>query len=59
MTTSIRSEARRNQTSILIRDRYNPISPKPDGETDRHTDGRKDGHTDGRKDGHTDISFFL
>ena len=33
MTTSISSEARRNQISILIRGREN------DGRTDRHTDG--------------------
>ncbi len=40
MTTSISSEARRNQTSILISGRENP--PKPDEETDKHTDGRTD-----------------
>ena len=40
MTTSISSVARRNQTSILIRDRENP--PKPNGQTNRHTDGRTD-----------------
>ena len=40
MTASISSEARRNQTSILIRDRENP--PKPNGQTNRHTDGRTD-----------------
>ncbi len=34
MTTSISSEARRNQTSILIRGRENHVSPKPDGQTD-------------------------
>ena len=33
MTTSIRSEARRNQSSILIRGRENHVSPKPDGQT--------------------------
>ncbi len=38
MTTSISSEARRNQTSILIRGRENHL--KPDGQTDRYTDGR-------------------
>ena len=36
MTTSISSEARRNQTSILIRGRENP--PKPDEQTDIRTD---------------------
>ncbi len=57
MTTSVSSEARRNQTSILIRDRENHIPPKPDGQTDRkdrQTDIRTDGHTDGRTDIHTD-----
>ncbi len=33
MTTSISSEARRNQTSFLIRGRENHVSPKPDGQT--------------------------
>ncbi len=41
MTTSISSEARRNQASILIRGRENCVLPKPDGQTDRHTDGHK------------------
>ena len=45
MTTSISSEARRNQTSILIRGRENHVPPKPDGQTDRHTDGHADGRT--------------
>ena len=34
MTTSISSEARRKQTSILIRGRKILIPPKPDGQTD-------------------------
>ncbi len=42
MITSISSEARRNQTSNLIRGRENNISPKPNGQTDRHTEGRMD-----------------
>ena len=42
MTTSLSIEARRNQTSILIRGRENNVSFKPDGKTDRHTDGRID-----------------
>ena len=46
MTTSISSEARRNQTSILIRGRENHISPKPDGMTDIRTDGQTDIRTD-------------
>ncbi len=41
MTTSISSEDRRNQTSILIRGRENHVTPKPDEQTDRHTDERK------------------
>ena len=45
MTTSINSEARRNQTSILIRGGENHVSPKPDGQTDIRTDGRRDGRT--------------
>ncbi len=40
MTTSISREARRNQTTILIRGRKNHVSPKPDRQTDIHTDGR-------------------
>ncbi len=39
MTTSISSEARENQTSILIRGRENHVSPLLDEQTDRHTDG--------------------
>ena len=50
MTTSISSEARRNQTSILIRAEKITFRPKPDGQTDR----RMDRHTDGR----TDISIY-
>ncbi len=46
MTTSISSEARRNQTSILIRGRENHVSPLT-WRTDRQTDIRTDGHTDG------------
>ena len=46
MTTSISSEARRNQTSILIRGRENHVSPKPDGQTDIRTDGHADGGLD-------------
>ena len=38
----------KNQSSILIRGRENRVSPKPDGQTDRHTDGRTYGRTDGR-----------
>ena len=41
MTTSISSEARRNQTTILIRGRENHISLNL---TDRQTDIRTDGH---------------
>ena len=33
ITTSISSEAQRNQTSILIRGRENHVFPKPDGHT--------------------------
>ena len=44
MTTSISSEARRNQTSILIRGREIAFAPKPDGQTDRNTDILTDGH---------------
>ncbi len=36
MTTSVSSEARRNQTSILIRGRENHVSP--DGQTHGRTD---------------------
>ena len=46
--TSISNEARRNQTSILIRGRENHVSPKPDRRTDRQTYGRTVGHTHGR-----------
>ncbi len=43
MTTSISSEARRNQTPNLIsRPRKSRFPPKPDGQTDRHTDGLTD-----------------
>ncbi len=38
MTTSISSEARKNQTYILTRGRENHVPPKPDGQTDRHMD---------------------
>ncbi len=44
MTTSISSEARRNQ--ILISGRENHFSPKPDGQTDRQTDLRTGKRTD-------------
>ncbi len=44
MTTSISSEARRNQTSILIRGRGNHVSPKPDRQTNGRTDIRTGGH---------------
>ncbi len=44
LTTSISSEARRNQTSILKRGRENMCPPKPDGQTDRQTYRRTDGH---------------
>ena len=40
MTTSISSKARRNQTFILIRGRENRVTPKLDGQADKHTDGR-------------------
>ncbi len=46
MTTSISSEARWNQTSILIMGRENHGSPKPDGQTYGRTDRRTDIHTD-------------
>ncbi len=45
MTTSISSEARKKQISILIRGRENHAFPKPDGQTDGHTDGHADGRT--------------
>ncbi len=47
MATSIISEARRNQTSILIRCRENTFPPKPDGQTDKQTYGRTDIRADG------------
>ena len=46
MTTFISSEARINQTSILIRGRDITSLPKPDGQTDRHTYGRTYGRMD-------------
>ncbi len=58
MTTSISSEARRNQTSIIIRGRENRVPPKPDGQTDRHTYGRTERQTYIRTDGETDISIY-
>ncbi len=39
MTTSISSEAQRNQTSILIRGRENHVPLKPDGWMDGQTYG--------------------
>ena len=42
MTTSISSEARRNQTSFLIRGQENRVYTKPEGQTDRHTNERTD-----------------
>ena len=45
MTTSISSEARRNQTSILVSGREITFPPKPDGQTDINTDGRTYGRT--------------
>ncbi len=39
MTTSISSEARRKPTSILINAEKITFTPKPDGQTVRHTDG--------------------
>ena len=62
MTTSIRSQTRRNQTSILIRAEKIMFPPKPDGQTDKQTYGRtvigKDGHTDGQTYGRTDIIIY-
>ena len=46
MITSISSEARRNQTSILIRDRENHVSQKPDRQTYRQTNKQSYGRTD-------------
>ena len=46
MTTSISSEALRNQFSILIRDQKITFPPKPDGQTDIRRDGRMDIRTD-------------
>ncbi len=39
MTTSISSDAQRNQTSILIRGKKITFPPKPDGQTDIRMDG--------------------
>ena len=49
LTTSISSEARRNQTSILIRDREITFPPKPDGHIDKQTDIRRDIRADGHQ----------
>ena len=47
MTTSISSEARRNQTSLsLLGAEKIKFSPKPDGQTDIRTGGRTYGWTD-------------
>ncbi len=46
MATSISSEARRNQTSILIRAEKIKFPPKPDEQTDIRTDRRTDIQTD-------------
>ena len=45
MTTSISSENRRNQTSILIRVDKITFPPKPDGQTDRQIERQTDGRT--------------
>ncbi len=62
MTISISSEARRNQTSILIRGRENHVSPKPNEQTDRQIyrpiDRQQDIRTYRRTDRRTDISIY-
>ena len=45
MTTSISSEARRNQTSFVNRGQEIMFPPKPDGQTDIWNDGHTDGRT--------------
>ncbi len=40
----MRSEIRKNQTSILKGAEKIMFPPTPDGQTDRHTDGHADGH---------------
>ena len=45
MTTSISSEAQRNQTSIIIRGQELTFPPKPDRQTNIRTYGRTFGRT--------------